>query len=72
MTGNYRNSRQQRYDKYLLSPHWQSRRSDVLRRANGACEWCKEAVSVTAHARRAMVWTGDVRLVRDVLRRLRL
>lgn len=38
-----------RYDEYLKSPEWKSKRKKVLKRANGTCEGCGERSATQVH-----------------------
>lgn len=39
----------ERYDEYLSSPQWRSRRAKVLERAGGICEGCREREATQVH-----------------------
>src|SRR5215212_8618047 len=41
----------QRYNRYLETPEWHSRREKVLERANGRCEGCGERRAAQVHHR---------------------
>ena len=37
------------YNTYLQTPQWKARRAQVLKRANGLCEGCRESRAVQVH-----------------------